>query len=104
MLAAEARTLLVILRLQQSHDHGLVRASICSGGWLGRELARWRLLAGRRRGLCSAGFPIGCATPVAMVSMLRFQLPPVEPCVRFSRTRLTHGLSLAGSGCLSPAR
>jgi hypothetical protein len=30
MLAAEARTLLVILRLQQSHDHGLVRASTCS--------------------------------------------------------------------------
>jgi uncharacterized protein with HEPN domain len=29
MLAAEARTLLVILRLQQSHDHGRVRASTC---------------------------------------------------------------------------
>ena len=58
-------------------------------GWLGRELARWRLLAGRRRGLCSAGFPVGCATPVAMTSVLRFQLPPVEPCMRFSRTRLT---------------
>jgi hypothetical protein len=56
---------------------------------LGRELARWQLLAGRPRGLCSAGFPDGGATPVAMVSMLRFQLPPVEPCVRFSRTRLT---------------
>ena len=30
MLAAEARTPPVILRLQQSHDHGLVRASACS--------------------------------------------------------------------------
>ena len=58
-------------------------------GWLGRELARWRRLAGRSRGLCSAGFPVGCATPVAMVSVLRFQPPPVEPCMRFSRTRLT---------------
>ncbi len=58
-------------------------------GWLGRELARWQRLAGRTRGLCSAGFPNGCATPVAMVSVLRFQLPPVEPCMRFSRTRLT---------------
>ncbi len=44
---------------------------------------------GRSRGLRSAGFPGGGATPVAMVSSLRFQLPPVEPCVRFSRTRLT---------------
>jgi len=26
---------------------------------------------------------------MAMVGSLRFQLPPVEPCVRFSRTRLT---------------
>ena len=43
----------------------------------------------RTQGLCSAGFPVGCATPVAMVSVLRFQLPPVEPCMRFSRTRLT---------------
>src|SRR4051812_12777061 len=30
MLVAEARTLLAILRLQQSHDHGRVRASTCS--------------------------------------------------------------------------
>src|SRR5215203_3300943 len=29
MLVAEARTLLAILRLQQSHDHGRVRASTC---------------------------------------------------------------------------
>ena len=59
------------------------------GGWLGRELARWQWLTGRPRGLCSAGFPSGCATSVAMVSVLRLQLPPVDPCMRFSRTRLT---------------
>jgi hypothetical protein len=64
-------------------------AELCDGGWLGRELARWQRLTGRSRGLCSAGFPVGCATPVAMVSMLRLQPPPVEPCMRFSRTRLT---------------
>jgi hypothetical protein len=34
-----------------------------AGGWLGEGLARWRLL--------------------------RFQPLPVEPCMRFSRTRLT---------------
>ena len=38
---------------------------------------------------CSCGFPRGCPTPVAVARSLRFQLPPVEPCMRFSRTRLT---------------
>jgi hypothetical protein len=38
-------------------------SSRLGGGWLGEGLARWRLL--------------------------RFQPLPVEPCMRFSRTRLT---------------
>jgi hypothetical protein len=39
------------------------KAAVEAGGWLGKGLARWRLL--------------------------RFQPLPVEPCMRFSRTRLT---------------
>jgi hypothetical protein len=45
------------------------------GGWLGRELARWQWLTGRTRGLCSAGFPVGCATPVAICQRAPFPAP-----------------------------
>jgi hypothetical protein len=34
-------------------------------------------------------FPVGSVFFVSVVKSLRFQLPPVKPCVRFSRTRLT---------------
>ena len=44
---------------------------------------------GRSRSLCSCGFPRGCPTTVAMAGVVCFQLPPVKPCMRFSRTRLT---------------
>jgi hypothetical protein len=57
--------------------------------WVGSGAGAVAAAGCRARGLCSAGFPVGCATPVALVSVLRFQLPPVEPCMRFSRTRLT---------------
>src|SRR3954470_23808955 len=79
-------------------------ANTDQGGWLGRELARWQRLAGRSRGLCSAGFPFGCATPVSLVSVLRLQLPPVEPCMRFSRTRLTDVLHRRCSALARQAR
>jgi hypothetical protein len=59
-------------------------------GWSGRELARW--LAVGDTGLKSLGFPraamFGCR------SVLLFQLPPIEPGMRFSRTRLTDALHL----------
>ena len=60
---------------------------IAGRGWSGRELARWRLLTGRP-GCRVPGFPAGGSGPSPCVP-LRFQLPPVEPCMRFSRTRLT---------------
>jgi hypothetical protein len=56
------------------------------------RVGSWRGGAGWRQApkpWCSCGFPRGCPTPVAVARSLRFQLPPVEPCVRFSRTRLT---------------
>jgi hypothetical protein len=34
-------------------------------------------------------FPVRSFFSVAVVRQLRFQLPPVKPCMRFSRTRLT---------------
>lgn len=44
----------------------------------------------RTRGLRSAGFPAGCATAVSMTSQCSVSSPRhLEPCVRFSRTRLT---------------
>src|ERR1019366_3057987 len=46
---------------------------------------------GRARGLSSAGFPVGCATPVPLVRSLRFQPPP-------HRVKSTAGeVPLAGS-------
>ena len=57
---------------------------------------------GRPRSLGARGFPSGCPTSVAVVKSLRFQLPPVEPCMRFSRTRLTDVVHRRHS--VSPAR
>ena len=38
----------------------------------------------------TARFPLVSFISVALVrSLFRFQLPPVKPCMRFSRTRLT---------------
>ena len=58
------------------------------GSRSGRELARWRAVGDT--GLTFLGFPraaiFGCR------STLLFQLPPIEPCMRFSRTRLTDAL------------
>jgi hypothetical protein len=59
---------------------------------LGRELARWQVLAVGRGAMVSLGFPVGLFFSVSVARVLRFQLPPVEPCVRFSRTRLTDAL------------
>jgi hypothetical protein len=46
---------------------------------------------GRSRGLCAAGFPVGCATPVTMAGFFASVSSPrhLDPCMRFSRTRLT---------------
>jgi hypothetical protein len=53
-------------------------------GWVGS----WRGGSGWLVGPGSV-FPNGCATSVAVAGVLRLQLPPVDPCMRFSRTRLT---------------
>jgi hypothetical protein len=38
----------------------------------------------------TTGFPLVSFISVALArSLFRFQLPPVKPCMRFSRTRLT---------------
>ena len=57
--------------------------------WEGRELARWLGLAVGHEAIGAQGFPVGSFFSVAVVRQLRFQLPPVKPCMRFSRTRLT---------------
>ena len=57
---------------------------------------------GRSRSLGARSFPSGCPTSVALAMPLRFQLPPVEPCMRFSRTRLTDVVHRRHS--VSPAR
>jgi hypothetical protein len=73
-----------------------------NAGWRsGRVLARWR-----RRSVGPAamvpGFPHWGLSPSPWVVPLRFQRPPIEPCVRFSRTRLTDVLHRRHSA--SPAR
>ena len=61
-------------------------------GWLGRALARWQR---DRRGGPRPGHGGGVSqrtgpgTAVALPGLLRFQRPPVEPCMQFSCTRLT---------------
>ncbi len=60
------------------------------------------VVGGRSRSLGARGFPSGCPTSVAVANSLRFQLPPVEPCMRFSRTRLTDVVHRRHS--VSPAR
>jgi hypothetical protein len=56
------------------------------GGWSGRELARQR---GQDAG--AANSPGWGHSPFAL-NLPRFQLPPIEPGVRFSRTRLPDAL------------
>ena len=55
----------------------------------GRGLARWRCLAVGHEATVTGRFPGGSLFFVSLVSALRFQPPPVNPCMRFSRTRLT---------------
>ncbi len=55
----------------------------------GRELARWRFSAVGRGASVTGAVSRGSFFAVSVAGVLRFQLPPVEPCVRFSRTRLT---------------
>ena len=55
----------------------------------GRELARWRSTA---VGPGAQPRRFRRAPRSGAVSTLRFQLPPSEPCMRFSRTRLTGSL------------
>ncbi len=55
----------------------------------GRELARWRCLALGHETTMARRFPVWSFFFVSVASALRFQLPPVNPCMRFSRTRLT---------------
>jgi hypothetical protein len=51
----------------------------------------------------TTGFPLVSFISVALVrSLFRFQLPPVKPCMRFSRTRLTDAVHRRHSA--SPAR
>jgi hypothetical protein len=68
----------------------------------GRELARWRCLAVGHEATGTGRFPVGSFFFVSVVRSLRFQLPPVKPCVRFSRTRLTDVVHRRHS--VSPAR
>jgi hypothetical protein len=68
----------------------------------GRELARWRCLAVGHEAMRAGRFPVGSFFFVSVVRSLRFQLPPVKPCVRFSRTRLTDVVHRRHS--VSPAR
>src|SRR3954451_20978429 len=68
----------------------------------GRELARWRCLAVGHEAMRAGRFPVGSFFFVSVVRSLRFQLPPVKPCVRFSRTRLTDVVHPRHS--VSPAR
>jgi hypothetical protein len=57
--------------------------------WVSGRVESWRgALSGGRLRRDPRRFPHECSSPVAMAT-LRFQLPPVEPCMRFSRTRLT---------------
>ena len=62
---------------------------INDGSMEGRELARRRCLAVGREAAVTGRFPVGSFVFVSVVRALRFQRPPVEPCMRFSRTRLT---------------
>ena len=51
----------------------------------------------------TAGFPLVSFISVALArSLFRFQLPPVKPCMRFSRTRLTDAVDRRHSA--PPAR
>jgi hypothetical protein len=51
----------------------------------------------------TAGFPRVSFISVALArSLFRFQLPPVKPCMRFSRTRLTDAVHRRHSA--SPAK
>ena len=43
----------------------------------------------RSRSRSGRRFPVWPFFFVSVARALRFQLPPVEPCMRFSRTRLT---------------
>ena len=54
----------------------------------------------RRWSRVTRGFPVGLFFSVAVVGrVLRFQLPPVNPCMRFSRTRLTDAVHRQHSVC-----
>lgn len=57
--------------------------------WEGRKLARVRVLAVGHGAVGAHRFLVELFFSVSVVRMLRFQLPPVKPCMRFSRTRLT---------------
>jgi hypothetical protein len=65
---------------------------ICAGRLVGSRAGAVAVPDGRVWGLSSAGFPVGCAAPVTVARSLRFQPPPVDPGMRFSRTRLTDAL------------
>src|SRR3954469_18042986 len=71
----------------------------------GRELARWRGSAvGRDAMGAPRGFPPGLFFVVSVAgAALRFQLPPVNPCMRFSRTRLTDAVHRRHSACSARA-
>jgi hypothetical protein len=61
---------------------------------LGRALARWQTLT-RWSPSRPSGWRFSAHRPGdrrCLVGLLRFQRPPVEPCMRFSRTRLTDAL------------
>jgi Transposase DDE domain group 1 len=57
---------------------------------------------GRSWSRCAWWFPTEAFFSVSVAGVLRFQLPPVEPCMRFSRTRLTDVVHRRHSVC--PAR
>jgi len=71
-------------------------------GCVGSGAGAGGLCGGRSRSLGARSFPSGCPTSVTLAMPLRFQLPPVEPCMRFSRTRLTDVVHRRHS--VSPAR
>src|SRR4051794_5164041 len=70
-------------RSYRSGRHPRLRKGPASSGAVeGRELARWRCLAVGHEAMRAGRFPVGSFFFVSVVRSLRFQLPPVKPCVR----------------------
>jgi hypothetical protein len=84
-------------------QHFRPRRHLISATQVGSRAGAVTTIDGRSEPLVTAGFPLVSFISVALVrSLFRFQLPPVKPCMRFSRTRLTDAVHRRHS--VSPAR